>query len=496
MIIDLQEKLRILSDAAKYDVACTSSGNSRAAEKGKLGSAAAAGICHAFTGDGRCISLLKILMTNECVYDCRYCVNRRSNDVPRTTFTPEEICMLTIGFYRRNYIEGLFLSSGILKSPTYTMERMYETVYRLRYEFGFRGYIHVKGIPGADQTLIEKIGFLADRISMNAELPTDDGLKKLAPSKKPEQIIGSIGHIRDMIENDAHYGRSAYQSTRLRFEKGLFASDVQALWDTALPKELLTAETLHAPKAVTAPPAMKPSPAVPAALHTEDRKWLSGSRLSSFAPAGQSTQMIIGATNETDFDIIHRAESFYRQFDLKRVFYSAFINTTGDASLPDTSDGPPLLREHRLYQADFLLRYYGFRAAEIVDPAHPNLNPFIDPKCNWALNHLELFPVEVQTASYAMLLRVPGIGAKSAERIVKARHTGGLTFDALKHMGVVLKRAHYFILCQGKQMFRTQLSSAFILNEMLSMEQEKNWQIARNESFRQMDLFVDLWLGK
>ena len=518
MELTLQEKLHILSDAAKYDVACTSSGSERAAVKGKMGSTEASGICHAFAGDGRCISLLKILMTNECIYDCKYCVNRRSNDVPRTSFTPEEICTLTMEFYRRNYIEGLFLSSGILQSPTHTMELMYEAIYLLRYKYGFMGYIHVKGIPGADETLIEKLGFLVDRMSMNIEHATDEGLKKIAPNKNSGRIIQSIAHIRDGIQGDENYGLSAYQTTRLRFQKGVFSSDIHALWENAVPKEklaengrfriqeegdknrLLTVRENEAAawgtgsqnSKILPSASQEPRRSLPVSAHLEDRKWLAPGKLSKFTPAGQSTQMIIGASDETDYDIINKAEFFYTQYTMKRVFYSAFINTTHDPVLPETPDGPPLLREHRLYQADFLLRYYGFRASEIVDAKHPNLNPFVDPKCNWALNHIEFFPVEVQTASYAMLLRVPGIGAKSAERIVRARRNGLLTFESLKKMGVVMKRAHYFILCQGRQLYRTKMNDRFILGEMMSMDREKNWQIPRKENFRQLDMFADL----
>ncbi len=425
----IMEKLTILTDAAKYDVACTSSGVGRAAKAGTLGNSMACGICHSFSADGRCISLLKVLQSNACAYDCSYCVNRRSNATLRATFTPRELAELTMAFYRRNYIEGLFLSSGVVKSADETMELMIRTLSLLREEYRFGGYIHAKAIPGADERLIARLGRLADRMSVNLELPSRQSLQRLAPDKRGEDVLRPMNQIAQGI-------------LQTRDELTLYR---------------------HTPR---------------------------------FVPAGQSTQMIVGASPETDRQILSLSAALYKKYRLKRVFYSAYMPVVADPRLPALTARPPLLREHRLYQADFLLRYYGFRAAEIVDPAHPNLNPFIDPKCNWALNHLELFPVEVQTASYAVLLRVPGIGAKSAERIVKARRTGGLSFDALKHMGVVLKRAHYFILCQGKQMYRTQFSSAFILSEMLSLEQEKNWQIARNESCRQMDLFADLGLGK
>ena len=500
----IQEKLAILSDAAKYDVSCSSSGSDRAAEKGRLGSASAAGICHSFAADGRCISLLKILLTNECVFDCKYCVNRRSNDVVRTAFTPEEVCELTMGFYRRNYIEGLFLSSGVMKSPDHTMKLLYEVLYLLRKKYGFLGYIHVKGIPGADPVLIEKIGFLADRMSLNLELPTTEGLRLLAPSKKEESILKPIRHIQGGIHGNDSASRGAYSVTRSKI--GL-TEDVNLLWNAAVPKDQLI---VSGPKknSLAAPAGTDPSNLtcccdssdtpfsektiwLPEAIHREDRNWLSNGRLSTFVPAGQSTQMIIGATRETDFDIMMKAESMYRNFDLKRVYYSAFINTTHDSALPETPDGPPLLREHRLYQTDFLMRYYGFRANEILTPEAPDLPLFYDPKCTWALRHLELFPVEVSCADYGTLLRVPGIGPKSAERIVKARRTGSLSFEALKKMGVVLKRAHYFILCHGRQLFPTRINERFISEELISMDREKNWRLARGNNARQTSLFDD-----
>ncbi|MBR6321638.1 MAG: putative DNA modification/repair radical SAM protein [Lachnospiraceae bacterium] len=473
----LEEKLRILTDAAKYDVACTSSGHDRAAVKGAIGTAAAAGICHSFAADGRCISLLKILMTNECVYDCKYCINRRSNDVPRTTFSPEEICSLTMEFYKRNYIEGLFLSSGILISPDHTMELMYETLYLLRFHCHFMGYVHVKCIPGADPVLLEKIGFLADRMSMNIELPTSEGLKKLAPSKKEDRILGAISHIRGGIQGNRSVRLSAYQTTRLKIAP---AEDVNYLWANAVKKEALPGADGFW---------------YPSSIHAEDRTWLTKGRRSDFVPAGQSTQMIIGASKETDLDIMSKAELLYRQYDLKRVFYSAFINVTHDSALPEEPEGPPLLREHRLYQADFLLRYYGFSVSELLSEKSPDFHPLIDPKCSWAVLHLEQFPVEVQTASYEMLLRVPGIGPKSAERIVKARRTGYLDYESLKRMGVVLKRAHYFILCRGKQLYHTRIEENFIRNELISMDREKNWREARQENWRQMNLFTDFMQG-
>ncbi len=381
--MDAFEKLRILTDAAKYDAACTSSGVDRGKAQDGMGSAAACGICHSFSADGRCISLLKVLMSNACVYDCKYCVNRRSNDTPRATFSPRELADLTIQFYRRNYIEGLFLSSGVIQSPDYTCERMIETLRILREEYRFHGYIHAKAIPGADSLLISRIGSLVDRLSVNIELPSQQSLSLLAPDKKKESILRPMQLISGRIEEN---------STEL-------------------------VKYRHAPK---------------------------------FAPAGQSTQMIIGATPETDLQILRLSERLYQKYRLKRVFYSAYLPVAESPLLPALTTKPPLLREHRLYQADWLLRYYGFTSDELLDEKHPSFHPLVDPKCGWALNHPELFPVEVNRAPYETLLRVPGIGVKSARRIVTARRQGRLDYGALKKLGVVLKRAQYFITCSGK----------------------------------------------
>ena len=426
--MSLLEKLNILSDAAKYDVACTSSGVDRQNDGNGIGNCAKAGICHSFSADGRCISLLKILFTNECIYDCKYCINRSSNDVRRASFTPDEVCTLTIEFYRRNYIEGLFLSSGILHSPNYTMQLIYETLYKLRTEFHFQGYIHVKAIPGADQELIQRTGFLADRMSVNLEVPTAEGLKKLAPHKNRKNILAPMRLVQSkMAENQNE-----------------------------------VAVDRNAPR---------------------------------FVPAGQSTQMIIGATPETDFQIINVAESLYKKFELKRVFYSAFIHVNEDEHLPArTGDGPPLLREHRLYQADWLLRYYGFEAKELLSEKNPNFNVLVDPKCNWALEHLECFPVEVNRADYHMLLRVPGIGYKSAGRIVKARRMGTLDFPDLKKMGVVLKRALYFLTCNGKMMYPTKIEQDYILRNLLHVG-EKLPLTVEQMNYRQLSLFDDVSFG-
>lgn len=398
----IMDKLKILSDAAKYDVSCSSSGVSRKGNGRDMGNCISAGICHSFAADGRCISLLKILLSNECIYDCKYCLNRRSNDVPRATFTPDEVCELTMNFYRRNYIEGLFLSSGIIGTPNQTMEMIWQVVYKLRNVYHFRGYIHVKGIPGADPVLIQKTGYLADRMSVNLELPTADGLKKLAPNKHRKNILTPMRQIQQGIRQ----GRNEVAIYR------------------------------HAP---------------------------------DFVPAGQSTQMIVGATPESDYQIMAVAQGLYDNFELKRVFYSAYVSINEDKELPALHTGTPLLREHRLYQADWLMRFYQFRAEELLNEKRPNFNILLDPKCDWALQHLEQFPVEINRADYHTLLRVPGIGVNSARRICGARRTARLGFDDLKKMGVVLKRALYFITCSGKMMYPTKLEEDYITRNLLSI---------------------------
>lgn len=421
----LGEKLEILSDAAKYDVSCTSGVTERKGDGEGMGNCRKAGICHSFSADGRCISLLKILFTNECIYDCKYCVNRSGNDVVRTSFTPEEVCTLTMEFYRRNYIEGLFLSSGVLKSPNYTMELLYTVLYKLRHEHNFQGYIHVKAIPGADSRLIQMTGYLADRMSVNIELPTAESLRLLAPHKTRKNILAPMRFVQQMSAEN-QYEIQTYR---------------------------------HVPK---------------------------------FVPAGQSTQMIIGATPESDYQILHVAESLYKKFDLKRVFYSAFIPVNEDKNLPSVKEQrPPLLREHRLYQADWLLRYYHFEAGELLDEENPNFNAYLDPKCFWALRHLEEFPIEINYAAYDMLLRVPGIGYKSASRIVKARRMGMLDFEDLKKMGVVLKRALYFITCKGKMMYPIRMDEDYITRNLLNTK-EKLPEGADGMSFRQLSLFDDM----
>ena len=355
--MDLAEKLEILADSAKYDVACTSSGVDRPGRHGALGSSAAAGICHAFTADGRCVSLLKVLYSNVCSYDCSYCVNRRSNDRPRATFTPRELAELTIQFYRRNYIEGLFLSSGVLRSPDYTTEQMIEALRILREDYGFNGYIHAKAIPGASPELVEQLGMLADRLSVNIELPSESSLRALAPNKTRAAVLRPMRFIADRGQENR--------------------------------RELV--KYRHAPR---------------------------------FSPAGQATQMIVGATRESDRHILTLTQSLYDTYHLKRVFYSAYVPVVENTLLPSLDTKPPLLREHRLYQADWLLRFYGFRAGELLDEGQPDFDPLLDPKCCWALRHPDFFPVEVNRADYEALLRVPGIGVVSAKRILAARRGG------------------------------------------------------------------------
>lgn len=580
--LGLDEKLRILSDAAKYDAACTSSGVGRGGRDGSLGNSCAAGICHSFAADGRCISLLKILQTNECVYDCTYCINRRSNDVERAAFTPEEVCALTMEFYRRNYIEGLFLSSGVRHSPDYTMEQMYHTLWKLRNEHRFNGYIHVKAIPGASQELVDAMGFLADRMSINLELPTAEGLRALAPAKTREKILAPMRRVADGIAAGAQ-------------GQGLPTGGIGG--------------------------------AVPGAGFGGGRKQ------GAFVPAGQSTQIIVGATPESDYHMIHVAEALYRKYDLKRVFYSAFVRVNDDSLLPMLPGGPPLLREHRLYQADWLMRYYGFSAGELLDEEKPNFNVLLDPKCDWALRNMtggagffpsrglrsggsgadmagsggyvhgghgmgvganaasrfvgfagdgpggfaphgrigfarrmdggvdgpasdagtgfsrvvkdpwargaggrngfldygtpgaadggiittqgaymstrmrmmgaaldadstgSIFPVEVNRADYFTLLRVPGMGVKSAKRIVAARRGATLDFPDLKKLGVVLKRAVYFITCSGRTMFPFPMDPDYIARCLIGEESRRNWQIENRDTFRQLSLFDDGWLS-
>ncbi len=420
--MDVLDKLKILTDAAKYDVACTSSGNDRSNDGKGLGSAVGCGICHTFAADGRCVSLLKVLMTNYCVYDCKYCVNRQSNDTRRTAFTPRELADLTIAFYRRNYIEGLFLSSGVIKNPNYTCERMIKALSILRYEYNFQGYIHAKAIPGADPRLIAQLGLLADRMSCNIELPSQESLNRLAPDKTKTSILTPMALIRDKQQES--------KAELIRYQ--------------------------HAP---------------------------------AFAPAGQSTQMIVGASPETDYQILKLTEGLYHKYQLKRVFFSAYTPVVENPLLPALDTKPPLLREHRLYQADWLLRFYHFEADEILDAAHPSFNPLVDPKCNWALHHPEIFPIEINRASYEMLLRVPGIGPRSAKRILTARRMAPLNFDGLKKIGVVLKRAQYFILCNGRTAAGLVLSQDTVIRSLLSTQGVEHMNTYLQTQPEQLSLF-------
>ena len=496
-----QEKLQILADAAKYDVACTSSGSSRRGKKGELGNAEACGICHSFAADGRCISLLKILMTNHCAYDCKYCINRASNDVKRATFTPEEICELTVEFYKRNYIEGLFLSSGIINNPTYTMEKMCETLLLLRTKYHFNGYIHVKTIPGASDELLAAAGYLADRISVNLELPTEESLRMLAPNKTMQTILNPMGKVQNTIA--AHrmaIGKSAYME-RSRgnqlLNNGIFSEDSKKYFRECL-EEKGKAARLKQGKTLDLD-SSKGMKTLDDLLTWDNAYQLAPKDMSNlkrnFAPAGQSTQMIIGATGESDYTLLQTTQQLYQGFDLKRVFYSAYIPLNEDAALPEPGTPTPLLREHRLYQADWLLRFYGFQAGELLSEEKPNFNELVDPKCDWALRHLEEFPVEVETASYARLLRVPGIGPKSASRITHARRYGRMDFTSLKKMGVVLKRAHYFITCGGKQMYHTPIEESYIMRQLVSVDKKVIWNVEHaNESYTQMTL-ADFGIG-
>ena len=390
IVMDIKEKLKILADSAKYDASCSSSGSNRQNKNG-LGNTKISGICHSFSADGRCISLLKILMTNSCIFDCKYCLNRSSNNIKRAIFTPEEVCNITINFYKRNYIEGLFLSSGIIKSPDYTMELMIETISLLRKKYHFGGYIHAKAIPGASEYLIKKLGLLVDRLSANIELPTENGLKLLAPNKE----LSKVEKIMDYVKNN---------------------------------------------------------------------------KSKKFVPAGQSTQMIVGATKETDLDIMKKSENMYKNFALKRVFYSAYIPVNNDKLLPSLTL-PPLKRENRLYQADWLLRFYKFKVNDILDDNNPNFNVLLDPKADWALRHLQEFPKEINKCSYDDLLKVPGIGVISARRIIQSRKSFTITFNDLKKMGIVLKRAKYFITCNGKYFINENLFKKDFIETNLVIEE-------------------------
>ena len=415
--MDIFEKLKILSDSAKYDASCSSSGSNRKNTSSGIGNGNVSGICHSWGADGRCISLLQILFTNACIYDCKYCINRCSNNVKRATFTPREVADLTINFYKRNYIEGLFLSSAVIKSPDYTMELLINTINILRNEYNFNGYIHCKTIPGCSKELIDKLGSMVDRMSINIELPSNDSLKLLAPQKEKAGILTPMSYV----------------SNKLKINK------------------------------------------------LEKRK-------ENFVPAGQTTQLIIGATPESDLKILKLSESLYKKLSLKRVYYSAYISVNNDKNLP-TLESPPLLRENRLYQADWLLRFYGFKAEELLSETHPNFNNVLDPKCEWALRNLDKFPVEINKANYFTLIRVPGIGVISAKKIIKARRNFELNFDSLKKLGIVLKRAKYFITCKGKYYDKVyKFNENFIETNLVY--QERN--TLNKPDFEQLSLFDKL----
>jgi len=417
--MDVYEKLELLTNSAKYDVACTSSGVDRTGTGAGMGNTVGCGICHSFSADGRCISLLKVLMSNACVYNCQYCVNRVSSDRPRASFTPRELADLTVNFYRRNYIEGLFLSSAVVKNPDYTCERMIETLRILRTEYRFHGYVHAKAIPGADPALLTRLGYLADRMSVNIELPSRESLERLAPDKSKAAILRPMGLLTERIAENR--------------------------------RDMVVYN--HAPR---------------------------------FAPAGQSTQMIVGATPETDYTIMNLSAALYKKYGLKRVFYSAYIPVSDNPLLPSLDTKPPLLREHRLYQADWLLRFYGFDAGELLDEQHQNFNPYVDPKCNWAVNHMDMFPLEVNRAPKELLLRVPGVGLRSVERILTARRVSKLDFASLKKIGVVLKRAQYFLTCDGKMAEGLKITPDSVMRSLIS---ENRQEQLMQEQHEQLSLF-------
>lgn len=417
--MDTLEKLKILSDAAKYDASCSSSGSNRRNTNNGIGNGSYSGICHTWGADGRCISLLKILLSNCCMYDCKYCINRCSNSVKRATFTPKEVADLTINFYKRNYIEGLFLSSAVIKSPNYTMEMLIQTITILRKQYHFNGYIHCKTIPGCSKELIDILGSLVDRMSINIELPSSNSLKLLAPQKEKTDILDHMSYISNNIKIK-------------KIDKSKFKTN--------------------------------------------------------FVPAGQTTQLIVGATPESDLKILKLSENLYKKLSLKRVYYSAYVSVNKDNNLP-TLEKPPLLRENRLYQADWLLRYYGFNADELLDESHPNFNTLLDPKCEWAIRNLDKFPIEINTATYYTLLKIPGIGVISAKKIITARRNFHLDFNMLKGLGVILKRAQFFITCKGKYYDKVyKLNPSFIETNLLSQER----LTVSTQNFRQLSLFDNL----
>ncbi len=434
----VMEKLKILTDAAKYDVSCSSSGTERRGQDGHLGSAAAMGICHSWTADGRCISLLKVLYTNRCVYDCAYCVNRRSSDTPRASFTPRELAELTMEFYRRNYIEGLFLSSAVDGSPDRTLEEICESLRMLREDFGFLGYIHAKIIPGASPEIVQRIGMLADRLSVNIELPSRESLEALAPQKKAEGILHPMRQITDTLAEQRALTGAGNKYSKYRYRPKQLPEGGLAMLGDSPPENWAysTAKLVFrgAGKQLT--------------LRQIDAKM--AVKEERFAPAGQTTQLMVGASGESDLQILALSHSLYRRFYMKRVYFSAYIPLMRSPLLPEIGSPVPLTREHRLYQADWLMRFYGFEAGELADEKHPNLDLQMDPKVAWALRHPEYFPMEINRASPEEILRIPGIGTLSASRILRQRRAAALTYDDLKRMGVVLKRAKHFITINGR----------------------------------------------
>lgn len=449
----IPEKLKVLADSAKYDVSCSSSGVGRR-NNGTVGSSAAEGICHTWSADGRCISLLKVLFSNKCVYDCEYCVNRRSADVKRAAFEPEELAELTMEFYRRNYIEGLFLSSAVEVSPDYTAERILRCLRLLRREYGFAGYIHAKIIPGVSDELTHAIGLEADRLSVNIEMPTSRSLELFAPQKKPKEIFRPMRQITNTLIE-----RKSLKGPGTMFKGQDLNSPLHYL---SPGQEQLLEKRGGVP--------VSEGEAGQAAEGAVEGKGLFAPRKKEvFAPAGQTTQMIIGAGKESDRQILTTTEHLYHTFKMKRVYYSAYIPVAASPVLPDVLSAPPLQREHRLYQADWLLRFYGFRADELLDEDSPNLEPEMDPKASWALRHLDRFPVEVNKAPLDMLLRIPGVGTVSAQRIVRQRRAAAVRYEDLKKMGVVLKRARHFLTCSGKYYGEKRFAPEMIRNQLLEI---------------------------
>ena len=446
------EKLKILADGAKYDVSCSTSGVERK-NNGKTGNASAAGICHSWSADGRCISLLKILFTNNCVFDCEYCVNRRSADVPRASFEPKELAQLTMEFYRRNYIEGLFLSSAVEVSPDYTAERILNCIKLLRIEYGFAGYIHAKIIPGVSQEIVHQIGLVADRLSINIELPTSESLGLLAPQKKPKNIFAPMKQITQTLT----------ERRQLKGPGTMFKNQ-----DIYKVRDLRYLE----PEGENVTPgdgSLFDLTGKPLAIHKPGKR-----DKEKFAPAGQTTQMIIGASPESDRQIVKTSENLYRTFKMKRVYFSAYIPVTNSPLLPTLFTAPPLAREHRLYQADWLMRFYGFTADEILDEKTPFLDLELDPKISWALRNIEKFPIEINKAPLEELLRIPGVGTTSAFRIVRQRKMAVIHFDDLKKIGVVVKRARYFVTCCGKYCGGSDIAPDYIKNQILTSDTIRN----------------------